>query len=99
MAIPKGPEIERLRVNAGMKRPQLAKLVNLDYRTIYGIERGHTFAKRTTYSRESLVRIANVLKVGLYDVMEREAQGDKAAANTPDTATQADEATDQVSAA
>lgn len=96
MANPKGPAIEHYRVDLGMSRRDLANLARLDYRTIYGYERGHTFkCKRPTAAPENLKRVADVLKVGLYDVMEREeARGDKAPADAPDTAASTDEAAD-----
>lgn len=82
-----------------MSRRDLANLARLDYRTIYGYERGHTFkSKRPTAAPENLKRVADVLQVGLYDVMEREVSRDKAPADTSDPTAKADEAADEVSA-
>lgn len=69
---PDGEAIEHFRIEAGLTRPRLGELARLNRKTIYGYERSHLWPTgRVTASRESLIRVANVLGVGLYDLVYR----------------------------
>lgn len=64
MATPRGPEIEAMRKKRGLKRSELATLINVSYQHVYGIERGFN-----TATEEILQRIAMEFDVKLEDVM------------------------------